>query len=68
LLLKGGPHTIEGHLKVPDDGAEGVIVANSDFIGGFALWIDDEGLLEPYLPVPGRGDLQANLDASSPDR
>jgi len=43
--IQGRSYTIEGHLHVPDGGAEGVIVANSDFIGGFALWIDDQGLL-----------------------
>ena len=30
---------------MPDGGAEGVIVANADFIGGFALWVDEKGLL-----------------------
>ena len=43
--IQGRSYTIEGHLNVPDGGAEGVIVANSDFIGGFALWIDGQGLL-----------------------
>ena len=43
--IQGRSYAIEGHLAVPDGGAEGVIVANSDFIGGFALWIDDKGLL-----------------------
>jgi len=27
-------------ITVPDGGAEGVLVANADFIGGFALWVD----------------------------
>ena len=30
---------------VPDGGAEGVILANADFIGGFGLWVDEEGKL-----------------------
>jgi arylsulfatase len=30
---------------VPEGGAEGVIVANADFIGGFGLWVDDNGRL-----------------------
>ena len=34
-----------GRLSVPNGGAEGVIVANADFIGGFALWVDEKGLL-----------------------
>ena len=41
----GHSYSIEGHLHVPDDGAEGVICANADFIGGFALWVDEKGLL-----------------------
>jgi len=36
----GRSYAIEAHLEVPDGGAEGVIVANADFIGGFALWVD----------------------------
>jgi len=43
--IYGRSYAIEGHLTVPDGGAEGVIVANADFIGGFALWVDDKGLL-----------------------
>ena len=30
---------------IPGGGAEGVIVANADFIGGFALWVDESGRL-----------------------
>jgi len=41
----GRSYAIEGSLHVPDDGAEGVIVAFADFIGGFALWVDEQGLL-----------------------
>src|SRR5262249_59281633 len=39
---------------IPDGGAQGVIVANGDFIGGFALWVDGEGRLHhtySYLGV-----------------
>lgn len=41
----GRSYAIEAELHVPASGAEGVIVANADFIGGFALWVDSEGLL-----------------------
>ncbi|MCU0504347.1 MAG: arylsulfatase [Chloroflexi bacterium] len=41
----GRSYAIEAHLDVPGDGAEGVLVAFADFIGGFALWIDENGLL-----------------------
>jgi arylsulfatase len=38
----GRSYAIEAELHVPEQGAEGVIVANADFIGGFALWLDHE--------------------------
>jgi hypothetical protein len=41
----GRSYGIEAELQVPDGGAEGVIVANADFIGGFALWVDSQGML-----------------------
>jgi arylsulfatase len=43
--VMGRSYAIEGVLEVPEDGAEGVVVANADFIGGFALWVDSEGML-----------------------
>ncbi len=43
--IQGRSYAIEAHLQIPDGGAEGVVVANADFIGGFALWVDDTGLL-----------------------
>ncbi|RZK69638.1 MAG: arylsulfatase, partial [Rhodococcus sp. (in: high G+C Gram-positive bacteria)] len=43
--VAGRSYAIEANLHVPDDGAEGVIVANADFIGGFALWVDGTGIL-----------------------
>jgi arylsulfatase len=43
--IYGRSYSIEGHLTVPAAGAEGVIVAHADFIGGFALWVDHAGLL-----------------------
>jgi arylsulfatase len=38
-------YAIEAEVNVPEDGAEGVLVAHADFIGGFALWVDEKGLL-----------------------
>ena len=43
--IYGHSYAIEAELHVPDRGAEGVIVAFADFIGGFALWVDEHGLL-----------------------
>ncbi len=40
--IYGRSYSIEAELHVPKSGAEGVIVANADFIGGFGLWIDPE--------------------------
>jgi arylsulfatase len=41
----GRSYAIEAEVRVPDAGAEGVLVAFADFIGGFALWVDENGLL-----------------------
>lgn len=38
----GRSYALEGRLHIPDSGAQGVIVANADFMGGFALWVDDQ--------------------------
>ncbi|WP_176358081.1 arylsulfatase [Mycobacterium persicum] len=38
----GRSYAIEGQLHIPDTGAQGVIVANADFMGGFALWVDEQ--------------------------
>jgi arylsulfatase A-like enzyme/uncharacterized membrane protein len=43
--IAGRSYAIEAELTVPEGGAEGVLVANADFIGGWALWVDDKGLL-----------------------
>jgi arylsulfatase len=41
----GRSYAIEGELHVPEGGAEGVVCAFADFIGGFSLWVDENGLL-----------------------
>ena len=43
--VSGRSYAIEAELTVPEGGAEGVILANADFIGGFGLWVDDQGML-----------------------
>jgi arylsulfatase len=43
--IYGRSYAIEADVHVPDEGAEGVLVAFADFIGGFALWVDEKGLL-----------------------
>jgi hypothetical protein len=49
----GRSYAIEAELKVPKDGAEGVLVAYGDFIGGYALWIDEKRLLNHTYQFPG---------------
>ena len=43
--IVGRSYAIEAEVHVPESGAEGVIVAYADFIGGFALWVDEDGRL-----------------------
>ncbi len=43
--IMGRSYAIEADVNVPESGAEGVLVANADFIGGYALWVDSDGLL-----------------------
>lgn len=40
--IYGHSYSIEADLDIPEGGAEGVVVANGDFTGGFALWVDDQ--------------------------
>jgi len=50
----GRSYAIEADVHIPDGGAEGVLIAFADFLGGFALWIDKSGLLNhtyQYLGV-----------------
>jgi len=50
----GRSYAIEADVHIPEGGAQGVLVAFADFIGGFALWVDATGLLNhtyQYLGV-----------------
>lgn len=38
--IYGRSYAIEAELTIPEGGAEGVIVACADFIGGYGLWVD----------------------------
>jgi arylsulfatase A-like enzyme/uncharacterized membrane protein len=49
----GRSYAIEAELHVPDGGAEGVIVANGDEMGGYALWVDGEGRLRHSYSMLG---------------
>ena len=41
-------YSITAHLEVPDGGAEGVIVAEADHLGGFTLYVKDRKLTHTY--------------------
>jgi arylsulfatase A-like enzyme/uncharacterized membrane protein len=43
--IYGRSYAIEADVHIPEEGAEGVLVAFADFIGGFALWVDKTGRL-----------------------
>jgi arylsulfatase A-like enzyme/uncharacterized membrane protein len=51
--IAGRSYAIEAELVVPAEGAEGVIVANADFIGGYGLWVDGKGLLHHTYSLLG---------------
>ena len=51
--IYGRSYAIEAELHVPDGGAEGVILANADFIGGFGLWVDGNGILRHTYSLLG---------------
>ncbi|MBV8639435.1 MAG: arylsulfatase [Candidatus Eremiobacteraeota bacterium] len=44
----GTSYAIEADIIIPDGGAEGAIVANADFLGGFALYVQDGRLHHTY--------------------
>ena len=51
--IYGRSYAIEAELSVPDGGAEGVIVAEADEMGGFSLWVDENGLLHHSYSMMG---------------
>ncbi|MGE5273371.1 MAG: sulfatase-like hydrolase/transferase [Verrucomicrobiota bacterium] len=51
--IYGRSYAIEAELTVPEGGAEGVLVANADFIGGWGLWVDAKGYLNHTYSLLG---------------
>jgi arylsulfatase len=51
--IAGRSYAIEARLTIPEGGAEGVLVANADFIGGWGLWVDGEGRLNHTYSLLG---------------
>ena len=64
----GHSYAIEAELSIPEQGAEGVIVAEADEMGGFSLWIDDNGVLHHCYSMMGVEQYRAGLDRADPDR
>ena len=53
---------------MPEGGAEGVIVADADFIGGFALWVGEDGLLRHTYSLLGVETYKQVATEKLPDR
>ena len=51
--IYGRSYAIEAEITIPEGGAEGVLVANADFIGGWGLWVDDKGHLNHTYSLLG---------------
>jgi arylsulfatase len=51
--IYGRSYAIEAELSIPAEGAEGVIVAEADEMGGFSLWVDENGLLHHSYSMMG---------------
>jgi arylsulfatase len=43
--IYGRSYAIEAEVHVPAGGAQGVLVANADFTGGYSLWVNEQGRL-----------------------
>jgi arylsulfatase A-like enzyme/uncharacterized membrane protein len=51
--IYGRSYAIEAEITVPEGGAQGVLVANADFIGGWGLWVDEQGFLKHTYSLLG---------------
>jgi arylsulfatase A-like enzyme/uncharacterized membrane protein len=64
--IYGRSYSIEADLSVPESGAEGVIVAMADFIGGFGLWVDGDGILHHTYSLLGVDTYRQDATAKLP--
>ena len=64
----GRSYAIEAELSVPGEGAEGVIVAEADEMGGFSLWVDENGLLHHSYSMMGVEQYEQVSTEPIPDR
>jgi len=63
--IYGHSYAISAELEVPEGGAEGVIVAEADHLGGFALFVQD-GKLKHTYPFAGVMEFKQESDAPLP--
>ena len=64
----GRSYAIEAELVIPEAGAEGVIVAEADEMGGFSLWVDADRKLHHSYSMMARRAVPAGLDGAAPHR
>ena len=64
--IAGRSYSVEAEVEIPEDGAEGVLVANADFIGGFSLWVDGDGKLNHTYSFLGVDTYKAVSDTPVP--
>ncbi len=55
-------YTITAKLTIPDSGADGVVIANGSFLGGFALYVEDGKLKHNYNFYGLKADTLASPD------
>jgi len=64
--IYGRSYAIEAEISVPETGAEGVLVANADEMGGFSLWVDEKGRLTYTYSMLGVETYRAAADEPLP--
>jgi arylsulfatase len=64
--IYGRSYSIKADVEIPEAGAEGVLVANADFIGGFALWVDGDQKLNHTYSFLGVDTFKAISDKAVP--
>lgn len=58
----GTSYVIEADIEVPEKGCEGAIVANADFLGGFALYVQNGKLQHTYSFLGIKSDTLASSE------
>lgn len=59
-------YAISADLDIPPEGAEGVIVAEADYLGGFALYVDRDGRLKHTYSTMAVWDYRQESDRPLP--